>query len=63
MAWSPSQSMMVPHVRPLLAATYGPGQARRWLAYWRVFFMACAELWGYRRGTEWQVTHYLFGRA
>jgi cyclopropane-fatty-acyl-phospholipid synthase len=47
-------------IEPILAETYGADQVRRWWVYWRVFFMSCAELWGFKRGREWIVSHYLF---
>ena len=47
-------------IMPLFEATYGAGAALKWWCYWRVFFMSCAELWGYRSGEEWVVSHYLF---
>lgn len=47
----------------ILAEVYGTDQAVRWLVYWRVFFMACAELFGHRDGREWLVSHYLFKKS
>ncbi len=47
-------------VIPLFAATYGADHAVKWRAYWRVFYLACAELWWFRNGEEWLVSHYLF---
>jgi cyclopropane-fatty-acyl-phospholipid synthase len=50
-------------IEPILAETYGASHVRRWRVYWRVFFMACAELWGYANGQEWLVSHYLFRKS
>ncbi len=44
-------------IMPILKNTYGEDY-RKWWVYWRVFFMSCAELWGYNNGTEWIVSHY-----
>jgi len=48
-------------LRPLFQATYGR-DAQRWWARWRVFFMAVSELFGFDRGRQWWVSHYLFER-
>ena len=44
----------------LFSGVYEKHEALKWFVRWRIFFMACAELWGYRGGKEWLVSHYLF---
>jgi len=61
-AWLARMDQSRSAIMPILADTYGAEDARRWWIRWRVFFMACAELWGWRRGEEWVVSHYRMTR-
>ncbi|MFZ1642503.1 MAG: cyclopropane-fatty-acyl-phospholipid synthase family protein [Candidatus Contendobacter sp.] len=61
-AWLVNQDRHRAELLALFRDTYGSGEAERWFQRWRVFFMACAELFGYRGGEEWGVSHYRFGK-
>ena len=56
-AWLARQDARREALLRILADVYGDGAARLWNQRWRLFFLACAELFGYRRGNEWWVTH------
>jgi len=62
-AWLERLDLHRKEVLDLFAAVYGKSEAKRWLVRWRVFFMACAELFGFAGGNEWIVSHYLFENA
>lgn len=59
-AWLSNMDKHKKEIMPILANTYGKDQAVKWWVYWRLFYMACAELFNYNKGNEWMVCHYLF---
>ena len=59
-AWLLNMDINKDAITPILVQTYGLKEAEMWRNRWRMFYMACAELFGYNHGQEWWVTHYLF---
>jgi cyclopropane-fatty-acyl-phospholipid synthase len=62
-AWLCNMDAAEPEIMEIMKKVYGEKDAVKWWVYWRIFFMACAELWGYSKGDEWIVSHYLFQKA
>ncbi|MEX0837052.1 MAG: cyclopropane-fatty-acyl-phospholipid synthase family protein [Gemmatimonadota bacterium] len=60
-AWRENLEARRAEVMPVLESCYGR-EAERWYHRWRLFFLACEELFGYRGGREWWVGHYRFVR-
>lgn len=61
--WLENQDRNQREVMAVLAAAYGSENAERWSQRWRMFWMACAELFGYEDGRQWLVAHYRFRKA
>ena len=57
-AWLANLDARRDQVLEVMRKVYGERDARMWLNRWRIFFLACAELWGYADGEEWGVGHY-----
>ena len=60
-AWLRNMDEHRPALWPLFERTYG-ADAGVWWVRWRLFFMSCAELFGFENGQQWWVGHYLFER-
>lgn len=58
--WLQNMDANAAAVKDPLQGTYGDDQWRIWQQRWRMFFMACEEMFAYDRGSEWQVGHYRF---
>lgn len=59
-AWLAKMDSNARAAREITGAVYGAKDATKWLVNWRLFYIACAELFAYGGGDEWAVSHYLF---
>ena len=60
--WLARQDAQREAVMAVLRQAYGEAGAALWFQRWRMFWMACAEMFGLRGGQEWGVAHYRFAR-
>jgi len=62
-AWLEQMDQRKSEIMPILRDTYGKQEADRWWMRWRIFFMACEELFAFNGGEEWYVGHYLLRKT
>ncbi|KAL7472754.1 hypothetical protein ACHAXS_013201 [Conticribra weissflogii] len=60
--WTMDENWKKGELEGVLEEAYGKGKGREWYVNWRLFYLACAELFGLSGGEEWIVSHYLFER-
>ncbi|MFO8084919.1 MAG: cyclopropane-fatty-acyl-phospholipid synthase family protein [Desulfobacterales bacterium] len=58
-AWLQRLDAQKKEILPIMVRTYGKDQAEIWFQRWRIFFMACSELFATAKGEQWLVSHYL----
>ncbi|MDO8279544.1 MAG: class I SAM-dependent methyltransferase, partial [Burkholderiaceae bacterium] len=58
--WLENQDRERIAVMKVLTEAYGERLAALWFQRWRMFWMACAELFGYAQGQQWMVSHHRF---
>lgn len=62
-AWLARQDHQREKLLPILAKAYGDDAAALWFQRWRLFWLACSELFKYNEGNEWPVHHYRFSKS
>ena len=60
-AWLRIQDSNEPIILEIFKKAYGK-DAKLWLQRWRIFYLACSELFSFNNGSEWFVMHYLFSK-
>lgn len=59
-AWLQRLDARKAELMPLFITVYGVRDAETWWQRWRLFLLSVEELFGYDRGQQWWVSHYLF---
>jgi cyclopropane-fatty-acyl-phospholipid synthase len=61
-AWLAQQDANAEAVLAIFRECYSAKEAKLWAQRWRIFYMACSELFAYNEGEEWPVMHYRFAK-
>lgn len=59
-AWLQMMDKRKNEIQEIFIETYGRKDFKKWWNYWRTFFIASAEFFGYAGGNEWFLSHYLY---
>ena len=60
LAWLEMMDKNKVEILNIFSKTYGQSEKEKWFQRWRIFFMSCEQLFGFKNGTEWGVSHYRF---
>lgn len=61
-AWLANMDRHKTEILNILGDHYGEAERDVWFQRWRIFFLACSELWGFNEGQEWWVSQYRFSK-
>ncbi|GEL07866.1 SAM-dependent methyltransferase [Salisediminibacterium halotolerans] len=61
-AWLQKMDQQKDTILPIFREVYGEEEGERWWVFWRIFFIACSELFATNNGNEWYVGHYRFSK-